>query len=242
MTKPDQDWEGYAVPAGSYTAKRVRGPGYLATLGIWVIMLMLAMMALSVIVTHVSFAPEKYVCPPDCGRPPSGLPVATNPRFTAANGDFSVSYPANEAAYTVVTDANGVTAKWNAGDGGTLRLFSEPARGREAKEITEALIADSYPDAQTSYELPNAMVGFHPGYGVVSDEWSPSAHGGSDHQRLIMIVAVKNDLALVAAAIGPFHQFGPDFGPGPPSPANLAIAEDMGKYVNSFSWRGDPPR
>jgi len=32
------------------------------------------------------------------------------------------------------------------------------------------------------------------------------------------------------------------FGPGPPSPANLQIAQDMGQYVNSFSWRGDPPR
>ena len=56
------------------------------------------------------------------------------------------------------------------------------------------------------------------------------------------MVAVKNDLALVASAVGPFHAFGPDFGPGPPSGANLEIAEDMGKYVNSFSWRGDPAR
>lgn len=28
---------------------------------------------------------------------------------------------------------------------------------------------------------------------------------------------VKNDLALVAFATGPYHAFGPDFGPGPPS-------------------------
>ena len=39
-----------------------------------------------------------------------------------------------------------------------------------------------------------------------------------------------------------YHEFGPDFGGGPPSGANLEIAEDMGKYVNSFSWRGDQPR
>ncbi len=51
---------------------------------------------------------------------------------------------------------------------------------------------------------------------------------------------MKNDLALVAGAVGPFHQFGPDFGPGPPSPANLQVAQDLGKYVNSFSWRGRP--
>ena len=27
-----------------------------------------------------------------------------------------------------------------------------------------------------------------------------------------------------------------------PSPANVQIAEDMGQYVNSFQWKGDPPR
>jgi hypothetical protein len=43
-------------------------------------------------------------------------------------------------------------------------------------------------------------------------------------------------------AAGPYRQFTPTFGPGPPSPANLQIAQDMGKYVNSFTWRGDPPR
>jgi hypothetical protein len=205
-------------------------------------MLMLAMMALSVVVTHVSFAPERYVCPPDCGRPPTGLPVATNPRFTAPNGDFSVSYPVASAAYTVVTEDNGVTATWNAGDTGTLRLFSELAQGRSARDIAKALLAERYPDSETSYELPNAMVGFQPGYGEVADEWPVNAKGDDIHLRIIIIVAVKNDLALVAAAVGPYHEFGPDFGPGPPSPANLEIAQDMGKYVNSFNWRGDPPR
>ncbi|MDA2990833.1 MAG: hypothetical protein O3B27_04645, partial [Actinomycetota bacterium] len=60
--------------------------------------------------------------------------------------------------------------------------------------------------------------------------------------RVIVIAAVKNALALVAAAEGPFRQFRPGFGLGPPSPANLQIAQDMGKYVDSFSWQGDPPR
>ena len=41
---------------------------------------------------------------------------------------------------------------------------------------------------------------------------------------MIIVVAVKNDLALVAALVGPNHPFGEDFGPGPPSAA-------------PFSWR-----
>lgn len=60
--------------------------------------------------------------------------------------------------------------------------------------------------------------------------------------RIVVMVAVKNDLALVGAAIGPYRKFTPGDGPGVPSGANLELAQDLGKYVNSFLWKGDPPR
>ena len=167
--------------------------------------------------------------------------MATNPRFTAPGGEFSVSYPAPGAAYTVTTEPNGVTAEWTAGDGGILRLFSQPAEGRNSKQIAEQLLQAGFPDARTAYQLPNATVGFHVGYGEVAD-FEPLGSSGTDPLRIIIIVAIKNDLALIAAAEGPLRVFTPSFGPGPPSPANLQIAQDMGKYVNSFTWRGDPPR
>ena len=65
-----------------------------------------------------------------------------------------------------------MTAVWTAGDGGIVRLFSEPAEGRTAQQIAAALMADEFPDAQKSYELPNAMVGYQPGYGEVADDLS----------------------------------------------------------------------
>lgn len=244
VQNPDEvdSFTGYAVPAGPYRARRQRGPAYFVTLGIWVVVLVVTMMALSVVATQISQSPVKYHCPPDCGRPPTGLPVATNPRFFASDGSFSVSYPAPGTAYDVKTDDSGVTAELNIGDGGTLRLFSQPAEGRDAKTVATDLLGEMYPDAVTSYELPNAILGYEPGYGEVADDWPKGTATDDDHLRILIVVAVKNDLALVAGAVGPFHQFGPDDGPGPPSPANLFIAKDMGKYVNSFMWRGDPPR
>ncbi len=233
---------GYAVPGRRYRARKQRGPGYFVTLGIWVVVLVVAMMALSVVATRLVESPVKYQCPPDCGRPPTGLPVATNPRFFAPDGSFSVSYPAPGAAYDVKTDDTGVTAELNVGDGGTLRLFSQPALGRDAATVAADVLGELYPDAERSYELPNAILGYEPGYGEVADDWPKGTATDDDHLRILIIVAVKNDLALIAGAVGPFHQFGPDDGPGPPSPANLFIAKDMGKYVNSFMWRGDPPR
>jgi hypothetical protein len=86
------------------------------------------------------------------------------------------------------------------------------------------------------------MVGYQPGYGEAADCWPQGSNSSYMKMRVLVMAAVKNDLALVAAAVGPFRAFGPDFGSGKPSGANLQIALDMGKYVNSFSWRGDPPR
>ena len=157
----------------------------------------------------------------------------------APDGAFSVSYPAPGAAYNVTTEPNGVTAEWTAGDGGTLRLFGTPATGRDARQVVDDVIAEAFPDAVVAYELPNATVGYELGYGVAADFAPPNR---SDPLRVMVIAAVKNDLALVAVAEGPYRQFRPGFGPGPPSPANLQIAQDMGKYLDSFSWQGDPPR
>lgn len=215
-----------------------RGSRYFVVMGLWVVGLVAAMLALTLVDTRVADVPV-YVCPPDCGRPPTGLPVSTNPRFVSPDGAFEVSYPAPGAAYTVNSDDNGVTAEWTAGDGGALRLFGVPAAGRGARQVVEQVIADDFPDAVIDYELPNATVGFEPGYGVVADF---PAQKHAEPVRAIIIAAVKNDLALVAVADGPFRQFGPGSGPGMPSPANLQIAQDMGKYVDSFRWKGDPPR
>ena len=217
---------------------RPGGTRYFVVLGLWIVGLLTAMLVITVIDIRVVDTPV-YVCPPDCGGPPTGIPVATNPRYESPDGAFAVSYPAPGAAYTVTTEDNGVTARWTAGDGGTIRLFGVPAAGRDARQVVEQVIADTFPDAVVAYELPNATVGYHPGYGVTAD-FLPERR--ADPVRLIVIGAVKNDLALVAVADGPFMQFGPGRGPGMPSPANLQIAQDMGKYVNSFSWRGDPPR
>jgi len=146
------------------------------------------------------------------------------------------------AAYKITTKPNGVTADLLAGDGGTLQLFSEPAANRSPEQIAKRLISKTFPDTRTAYKIRNAMVGYQPGYGEVADCWPQGMHSSYMRMRVIVMVAVKNDLALVAAAVGPFRQFGPDFGSGKPSGANLQIALDIGKYVNGFSWRGDPPR
>jgi hypothetical protein len=164
------------------------------------------------------------------------------PRFSAPDGTFSVSYPPPGSAYTIATGDSGVTATYTGAGGGVMQLFSEPANGRSAREIAAAILKRTYPDAKVAYQIPNAMVGYQLGYGEVADDWPQGAMASYSRLRILVMAAVKNDVALVAFATGPYRAFGPDFGPGPPSGANLKIAQDMGKYVNSFHWEGDPKR
>ena len=238
----DATHPGYSVTAGTFSAPPVRRTSYvrlLRTWGVAIVVVAAALVGLSVVIHK---PPARYVCPPDCGHPPTGEPVAINPRFTAPGGEFSVSYPAPGTAYKITTNPNGVRADFLGGDGGTMQLMSQPAHGRTPEEIAKGLVNETFPDTKTAYEIPNAMVGYVPGYGMVADCWPQGANSNYMRMRVMVMVAVKNDLALIAAAVGPFRQFGPDFGLGKPSGANLQLALDMGKYVNSFSWRGDPPR
>jgi hypothetical protein len=242
MSEEPNFFPGYAVPAGTYQAAAPRRTSRKRLVLTWVAAIAVvaaALVGLSALITKPSV---HYMCPPDCGRPPTGTPVEVNPRFTAADGSFSVSHPAPSSAYRITTKPNGVTADFLAGDGGTMQLFSEPAQGRSPEDIAKALVSKTFPDTRTAYEIPNAMVGYQPGYGEVADCWPQGSNSSYMRMRVLVMVAVKNDVALVAAAVGPYHAFGPDFGFGKPSGANTQIALDMGKYVNSFSWRGDPTR
>lgn len=233
---------GYSVFGGTYAAAAPVRTSRRRLVVVWVVAIAVVAAGLVVLSGAIDKPTARYVCPPDCGAPPLGEPVTINPRFTAADGSFSVAYPTAGSAYEVTTAADGVMASLQAGDGGTMRLFSEPAAGRSPREIAVALVNKTFPDTKTAYEIPNAMVGYQPGFGMVADCWPQGATANYSRMRVIVMVAVKDDLALVAGAVGPYHEFGPDFGSGKPSAANLQLALDMGKYVNSFAWRGDPAR
>ena len=238
----EQTYPGYAMGAQTYSAPAVRRPRLNWLLGRWGIGITTVAVALGAVAITLTPNVAHYMCPPECGEPPTGTPVTALPRFTAPGGEFSVSYPAAGSAYTVSTDNAGVTATYTGGDGGVMQLYSLPANGRSAREIVKAALRKAYPDATFAYEIPNAMVGYQSGYGEAADVWPQSTTARYSRVRIIAMAAVKNDVALAAFAIGPYRVFGPDSGPGIPSGANLQLAQDMGKYVNSFRWDGDPAR
>lgn len=243
MTEPSSEaieFEAVAVPPGRYTATGAPRARFRSTLGLLALGLATAMVVLGIFDKLVADA-STYNCPPDCGRPPNSFPVANLPRFVAPDGSFSVAYPPPEQPFEVIASRDGVTARYLAGDGGVLRLFGEPANARVARRVVADVLARQFPNATVAYELPNSMVGYQLGYGVVANFQKPGLSARFD-LRVVVMAAVKNDLALIAVAEGPFRRFSKDFGPGPPSSANLELAMRMAKYAESFSWKGDPPR
>ena len=233
---------GYSVLSGSYTAVPLRYTSlrrllFLLTAGLVVVVG--SMTAASLL---TAAPPVRYACPPDCGRPPTGITVQANPRYSPADGSFSVAYPAPGSAYEITKEDDGVSAKFTGGDGGAMELFSVPAAGRSAEQVVDDLLRQKQPDATVAYVLPNATVGYHLGYGAVLDVYPQGTNGVARRNRIVVMAAVKNDLALIGAAIGPYRPFRPGDGPNLPSGANLELAMDLGKYINSFQWKGDPPR
>jgi hypothetical protein len=182
-----------------------------------------------------------------------GPPVSSYPRFSPGDGGFSVQYPKSGGEGPItVTDTlgpNGVKVQFSDLDG-QVTLFGQPANNQTAHDIAKGLIQQYYPGAQFDYEITHAMVGYQPGYGEVDDYTPQAATSSYSNARVVVLVAVKNDLALVATAEGPYVAFQPATkqnprGPGVtghPSGAGLALAERMGPFINSFTWKGDAVR
>jgi hypothetical protein len=242
-------WPGYAVPGSWYPAPPVRHTSHLrmfVILGIALVVMAAVMVAVSRLITPPT---PHYQCPPDCGGPPigaplqppgvvppPGVPVQSFARFTPNSGQYSVAYP---SGITVPPDANGV--KWGYKDGGKASLFGQPAGNQTPRDIAQGLIEANYPGAQLAYEIPNAMVGYQPGYGEIDDFYPQVPTSSATRWRVLVMVAVKSDFALIATATGPYQEVTPDTD-GHPSGANFAEAFDISDFVNRFMWQGDPPR
>jgi hypothetical protein len=246
---------GYATPGSAYTAPLLRDTSRTRLLLSVAAVLAAVVAVIATITVNVTPAPVSYACPPDCGRAPIGPPVGdapgqagaaapvpqpsaplvavrTFPRFNSPDGKFSVTYfPAAQ----VTTTPDGVILRYPGLFDGEIRLFETSAHHRTPLQVVKGYIEDRYPTAHSDYEIPNAMVGYEPGYGEVDDFSPDNPYATSRQGRVLVMAAVKNGLALVATAEGPkviFTHKNSDH----PSAVNLMIANALGASVNSFTW------
>jgi hypothetical protein len=169
----------------------------------------------------------------------SAVPVESWDHFQANDGSFSFSYPDHAS-----TDANGVS--WTYQDD-TAQLFGVPANNLTPQQIAQQFIKARFPNATLGYEIPNARVGYQGGYGEIDNLVPQNSSGPYNPQRVLIIVAVKNGTAVVAEAAGPvYYPANPEGTIMHATGAQLAVADDSDAlfhyWVNSVSWKGDPPR
>jgi hypothetical protein len=246
---------GYAVPGGAYAAPLPRDTSRTRLLLSVGTALAVSVAVVAAITVKVTPTPERYACPPDCGRPPIGppvgdppgqnvaaeptpepsaplLPVHAYPRFTSEDGKFSVAY---FPSAKIIKASDGVVLRYPRLFDGEIRLFETPAHNRTPMQVVTEYIGKQYPKVQSDYEIPNAMVGYEPGYGEVDDFIPDNPYATYRQGRLLVMAAVKHGLTLVAVAEGPKVKFTPK-NSGHPSGVNLMIANALGNSVNSFTW------
>jgi hypothetical protein len=177
---------------------------------------------------------------------PAAQPIQVLPRYpTGSDAPFSVAYPPR--ANTVSKGKNGVS--WTLDDptvpnnygSGVARFYGVPANGLTAQAIANQFVQAHFSNAKVVYEIPNAQVGYQSGYGEVAGYEPQSSSGPSKPQRVVILVAVKNGLAAIVEANGPWlppKDNPQDHGTG----TDLWIASGIAYFVNSFRWAGDPPR
>jgi hypothetical protein len=75
---------------------------------------------------------------------------------------------------------------------GEIGLFATPVNNRTPRQIIEQYIQKNYRTAQTAYQIPNAMVGYEPGYGEVDDFSVEDPNAEPRRARLLVMTSVKN--------------------------------------------------
>lgn len=239
---PPGAWQGYAVPLQRPAAvPKPKHSSHLKVIGLLVLVGALVAGVVVGVSAWMTPATKNYVCPPDCGSPPHGAPLANQPTFTGPSDAYSFEYSDGGGNFAVTKDSTGVTVVVPHGPT-TMKIFGASAQGRTAQQVAHDVISASYPDARQAYVVPDAFVGYRLGYGEVDDVQLQGGQASYSHARLVVMVAVNNDVAVVATAIGPFEPATPATTGHPSGLGLLAATFLLDPIINTVRWRGDPPR
>jgi hypothetical protein len=173
-------------------------------------------------------------CPPVCPPPPVGKPVTAETVFTGPNGSFSFEYP-NISGVQKSTSGIAVQTTF-----GVLAMQGGSANGQSPEEVATSFLRAKLPDARRTYVVPNAFVGYTHGYGEVDDVYLQSSTGTAQHERVVVLTAVKNDVQVTVVALGPYEKWTQTgLNDGHPSGVGMRLAAMIDQYVNSVRWKGE---
>ncbi len=176
-------------------------------------------------------------------RPSSGPPVVNGPLYTNPKFGFTARELSVGISTSVSTANDDLTITFNTSTGslGQLQLEGQAADGQTAEQIVDAEINKIANGAELAYAIPGAMIGYQPGFGAAYNFTATSSDGQSVTLRVIVMAAIRDNIAVISVCYGPLVQFGD--GPGQPndnhpSIADLLIAQPGDPIIDSVLWPG----
>jgi hypothetical protein len=243
-----QGWPAYSYPAAAppnvaaasrFSHRHVLSGLFGGLAGLVVILIIVSLVAKS--------APAANCTGLTCAvRPPIGPPVEIGQLYTNQQSKFTarvIESPLIPIAPTVAISNGNLLLTYGSGDNsvGELEIGGANINGRTPEQIVDAIINQIASGAQLAYVIPGAMIGYQPGFGAAYNFSPNSGDGQSGNFRIIIFVAIKNGVAVVAIADGPFVQFGDgkgQFNDSHPSIADSIVALAGDPVVNSVLWPG----
>ncbi|MFZ0668562.1 MAG: hypothetical protein WAM97_22625 [Acidimicrobiales bacterium] len=182
-------------------------------------------------------------------EPPTGIPVQNWPVYKNAKYGFAVTIvnvaPGIKASQS---DANNqLTVNYSEGSTqfGYLQVAGVPDQNgsQTAEQVVDSIVNNNASGAQLAYVIPGAMVGYQPGYGAAYDFTGNSGDGSNQTQRIIVMAAVRNGLAIVTFCVGVKVAFGDGKGQIDLTDHHTSIADSLPALfgdptVNSIQWPG----
>lgn len=210
---------------------------YLLAAGLGAVGVLLAAVAIIV-------KPGPGNCGLTCYRPPTGPPVQAGHQYTSSQLGFSLTwYDIPGETITPKSEADRLTLDF--GQDGLIQFRGVPLNGQSPQQIVDAWVSAHLPDAQQSYVLPNASVGYQLGYGAAYDVAPQGGSSSGNGTRVIVAAAVKRNLAVLTVVLGGYQKYSFEDGglnDGHPSAADSLIAMFADPFVNTVLWPGDTQR
>lgn len=181
---------------------------------------------------------------PQCRVPPPQHGSLSAPAvYTSSKYGFSVEYSSSGAGGgPSQTNASSISWDGTLSDGSEVSwtILGGPAKGQSAQQIASGLQSANFPDAQSVYTIPGAAVGYTPGYGAVYDLTASPSNGQVVHDRVVIMVGIRGNLAIAVAGVGPYRQSTPSDGHPNPADTPLVNLGDFEESTNSVTWPGEP--
>ena len=136
----------------------------------------------------------------------------------------------------------GAAVCWTAGDGGTVSCSASPRPGTSPEQIAAALLQPRTTGRPEVLRLPNAMVGYEPGYGAGGRRLPKGTSADAEHLRIIIIVAVVERPGTGCGGGRPVPPSSDDFGPDHHRRRTCGWPRISASTSTASPGAGDPPR